>query len=346
MATTPVPNPESYHVGWICAVGTELVAALNVFDEEFQTPPLPHGDDNAYTCGRIGNHKVVVACLPQGKYGVASAATVANSMRRSFPAIDFGLMVGIAGGAPSAKHDIRLGDVVVSSPTGGTGGVIHYEFGKRIQDKIFERTGSLSPPPLVLLNALQKLKALHELRGHRIAETVNQMICKNACLKQNYQHPDPATDVLYQSSFLHADSDRPCVEVCKTDHIVQRSVRNSDPAVHYGLIASADQLMKDAHVRDRLAQTEGVLCFEMEAAGLMDSFRCLVIRGICDYSDTHKNDLWQGYAAATAAAYAKELLSVVTPKDINTEATQPRECLISSLGWRVDDKLNCIHFFL
>lgn len=49
----------------------------------------------------------------------------------------------------------------------------------------------------------------------------------------------------------------------------------------------------------------------MEAAGLMDNFPCLVIRGICDYSDSHKNKQWQDYAAATAAAYSKELLSVV-----------------------------------
>jgi len=80
--------------------------------------------------------------------------------------------------------------------------------------------------------------------------------------------------------------------------------------------------MKDAQVRDHLAQTEDVLCFEMEAAGLMDHFPCLVIRGICDYSDTHKNDLWQGYAAATAAAYAKELLSVVTQKEITRFITE------------------------
>jgi len=311
----------SYQVGWICAVRTEYVVACELLDQEFPTPPLPsqHHDDNAYTCGRMGDHKVVVACLPQGKYGLASAATVAKDLQRSFPAIRFGLMVGIGGGAPSAIHDIRLGDVVVSSPTGRTGGVIHYEFGKTIQDKTFERTGSLSPPPTVLLNALQKLSSLHERRGHRIAETVNQMISHNSRLKKNYRHPDPALDVLYQSSYLHADSKRPCMEACQTDQVVQRPVRDvsqDDPVVHYGLIASADRLMTDAHVRDRVAQTEGVLCFEMEAAGLMDNFGCLVIRGICDYSDTHKNDQWQGYAAATAAAYAKELLSVVTPIEV------------------------------
>jgi nucleoside phosphorylase len=45
-----------------------------------------------------------------------------------------------------------------------------------------------------------------------------------------------------------------------------------DPVIHYGLIVSADPLMKDATVRDWLAAKEEVLCFEMEAAGLMDHF--------------------------------------------------------------------------
>jgi nucleoside phosphorylase len=66
--------------------------------------------------------------------------------------------------------------------------------------------------------------------------------------------------------------------------------------------------MKDGRTRDRIAQQEEVICFEMEAAGLMDSFPCLVIRGVCDYADSHKNKRWQPYAAATAAAYAREFL--------------------------------------
>jgi len=124
------PSPESYHIGWISPVDTQYVAACELLDEAFQTPRLPHRDDNAHTCGRVGDHNVVIACLPQGKYGLTSAATVASNMLRSFPAIRFGLMVGIGGGAPSTKHDVRLGDVVVSSPIGTIGGVIHYGFGK------------------------------------------------------------------------------------------------------------------------------------------------------------------------------------------------------------------------
>jgi nucleoside phosphorylase len=54
----------------------------------------------------------------------------------------------------------------------------------------------------------------------------------------------------------------------------------------------------------------------MEAAGLMNSFPCLVIRGICDYADSHKNSQWQAYAARTAAAYAKGLLSVIPAAEV------------------------------
>ena len=82
--------------------------------------------------------------------------------------------------------------------------------------------------------------------------------------------------------------------------------------MHYGTIASGNQVMRSAAERDRVsAELGGVLCFEMEAAGLMNSFPCLVIRGICDYADSHKNKRWQPYAAATAACYAKELLGEV-----------------------------------
>jgi nucleoside phosphorylase len=310
-------EPQDYRVGWICAVQTEHVVACEFLDVEH--PPVPSSsehDDNTYTLGRIGDHNVVIACLPKGKYGLTSAASVAKDMLRTFPSIRIGLMVGIGGGAPTKKHDIRLGDVVVSSPIGRSGGVIHYEFGKTVQDKAFERTGSLDAPPPILLTALNKLNALHERKGHQIASSVEGMVHNNPRLKRKYQRPEPNTDVLYKATFVHADASEECQVSCNagTPEVIARDTRDAeqdDPVIHYGLIASADRLMKDARVRDLLAEKEEVLCFEMEAAGLMDQFPCVVIRGICDYSDTHKNDRWQGYAAAAAAAYAKELLNVI-----------------------------------
>lgn len=102
-------------------------------------------------------------------------------------------------------------------------------------------------------------------------------------------------------------------------HRPERGEEDDNPAIHYGLIASANQLMKDAHIRDKLAAEKGVLCFEMEAAGLMNHFSCLMIRGICDYADSHKNKDWQGYAAMVAAAYAKELLQQIPPNKVEAE---------------------------
>ena len=308
---------QTYTVGWICAVKTEYVAACELLDEEH--PPLPilslH-DSNAYTLGRIGDHHVVVACLPKGRYGTASAATVAKDMLRSFESIRIGLMVGIGGGAPSRKHDIRLGDVVVGCPVGRTGGVLPYRFGKAVQGKEFEITGSLNSPPTVLLTALNQLDTLHERKGHRIADTIRTMVTRNPRVREKHTHPGAEKDRWYESSCTHIDSTIGC-DIgcgCTVPPVIQRQQRTSDPddpVVHYGIIASADQLMKDAAARDQMSEQHNVLCFEMEAAGLSNDFPCVVIRGICDYSDSYKNDEWQGYAAATAAAYARELLEAI-----------------------------------
>jgi hypothetical protein len=167
-------------------------------------------------------------------------------------------MVGIGGGAPSPKHDIRLGDVVVSTPTGRTGGVIHYEFGKTIQNQKFERTGTLNTPPTMLLTALNVIEARHERKGHWIAESVDKIMRRNPRLRKKYQRPELDMDRLYKSSFIHSDRDQACVKVCgvETVQLIQRNERTADednPVVHYDLIASADQLMKDAQVRDKLA---------------------------------------------------------------------------------------------
>jgi hypothetical protein len=82
--------------------------------------------------------------------------------------------------------------------------------------------------------------------------------------------------------------------------------------------------MKCGVRRDQIsAAHDNGLCFEMEAVGLMYRFPCLVIRGICDYSDSHKNHEWQEYAAATAAAYAREILHSMAErivKDRNSTA--------------------------
>ena len=316
-SSTRTLSSHDYTVGWICAIDIEYIAACELLDEEYCSPPgqLLH-DLNAYTFGRIGDHNVVIARLPKGRYGIVSAATVAKDLFRSFGSIRIRLMVGIGGGAPSAKHDIRLGDVVVSAPTGKTGGVIHYEFGKTIQDRKFKFTGSLNSPPSDLLTVLNKVSIIHRRKGHRISESIAGMTERNWRIREDYKYPGATNDRLYTADHVHVNRGQPCETGCgkSAPPLIprqQRGIGTDSPAIHYGFIASADQLMEDAAIRDALSKEHDILCFETEAAELMDNFPCVVIRGICDYADTHKNDQWQGYAAATAAAYAKELLQAM-----------------------------------
>ncbi|KAF5713682.1 ankyrin protein [Fusarium globosum] len=317
-------DPSSYTVGWVCALSTEFTAAQEQFDEEYEPHESPEhreaNDSNVYSFGKIKGHMVVVAVMPNGQYGTASAATVAKDMIRSFRNIRFGLMVGIGGGAPTKQHDIRLGDVVVSSPTPGQSGVFQYDFGKATKEG-FQHTASHNKPPPLLLAAVAGLKTQHERKGLQIHEKVSTIVTNNKRLRAKYGRPDDP-DSLFAASVKHKSD--PCHESCVTTptDLVPRMPREEpmeDVEVHYGTIASGNTLIKDAAKRDELASKASILCFEMEAAGLMDGFRCLVVRGICDYCDSHKNDKWQGYAAMTAAIYAKQILGMIRPEAVARE---------------------------
>jgi len=322
-----------YTIGWVCALPKEQTAATAMLDQIHADLPKPPNDHNTYTLGSIGNHNVVIACLPKGEIGISSAATVASRMAGTFPSIRFGLMVGIGGGIPPK---VRLGDVVVSTPVGQFPGMIQWDFGKAKEGGSFERTGSLNNPPPSLLTALTKLETEHELNGSKIPEYLDELKEKWPRLVPKYLKSNSLEDVLFKADYGHISEsttgcdtapndddgeDEECCRFCDRTNIVKRKPR--DMRVHFGLIASGNQVIKDAAFRDKLNKDLGghVLCVEMEAAGLMNNFPCLVIRGICDYADSHKNKDWQEHAAAVAAAFAKELLEYVQPSDVNEERT-------------------------
>ena len=276
-------------MGWICALKTEMAAATAMLDEHYASLPQNSFDDNNYTLGRIGAHNVVIAGLPSGVMGTTSAANVANHITSSFPSVRFGLMVGVGGGAPSRKNDIRLGDVVISNPAGKYGGVIQYDFGKTVQEDRFERTGSLNRPPDVLLKAVGRLQAKHEMEDLELTRHLSKMVKDYPKMKEDYTYQGADHDQLFNANYIHPVGEETCAS-CDPLQAVSRPTRSYEfPQVHYVLIASGNQVMKNGVIRERLRQDLDLLCFEMEAAGLMDNFPCLVIRGICDYADTHKN---------------------------------------------------------
>lgn len=314
---------QAYTVGWICALATESTAAQVFLDQIHERSRARFtNDNNHYVLGSIAGHNVVITVLPDGEYGLSSAAIAATDMLRSYPLIRVVFMVGVGGGAPRLPtYDIRLGDVAVSSPRDGKSGVFQYDFGKTIQDQDFRTTGALSLPPRVVRTAVAALRSDHDLKGHQLDQSVEDVLRANPNLKGRYARPSCNSDRLYRSGVVHPHgSDADCADVCSRgpSDVVQRKPRDHR-IIHYGTIASANQVMKDAALRDKLATKHGIICFEMEAAGLMNTFPCLVIRGICDYSDTHKNKHWQGYAAMIAAAYAKDVLKQMIPAELDGE---------------------------
>ncbi|KAK2805838.1 hypothetical protein FQN51_008612 [Onygenales sp. PD_10] len=348
-ARKALESSDFYTVGWISPLWFELAAAIAILDEHHNRPcnfVQPLTDTNCYTWGKIGEHNVVIASLPGGEYGPTRAATTASNLMSTFPQIRFGLLVGIGAGIarPERGYDIRLGDVVVSYPEAGTGGVIQYDLGKAKPDQTWERNDPPTMPPLILLQALARLRAYHELGQSRLPEFLEAMPRKKARTLNSsppdsvYVHQGFENDRLFNSSYTHVSGDG--CGGCDEREEVQRDERGStDPEIHYGIIASGGTLFRDPARRDEIVKDIGeeCICFEMEAAGLMRHFPCLVIRGICDYADSHKNDRWQRYAAATAAAYGKELLGYVPARDL--QETQRALDFLRSMGQEINKEV-------
>lgn len=295
---------EDYTVGWVCALPVEQAAAREMLDDEYDTPRYYIHDTNVYTCGRIGGHNVVIACA-LSDISTKIASLVAIQMTSRFSSIRFCLMVGIGGGVPSEEADVRLGDVVVS------GELVQYDYGKVTSSGFGRATALALNPPPVLLNAVAALRIKHMRGRGRLLEHL-------AALDDlpGFSREAAGLDILINAEYDHDSGSTTC-ENCSKEHEVIREARQQEVVVHYGTIASSNMVMRSASERDRVsAELGGVMCFETEATGLTNSFPCLVIRGISDYADSHKNKRWQPYAAGTAAAYAKELLSVIPPADV------------------------------
>jgi len=177
----------------------------------------------------------------------------------------------------------------------------------------------------VLQTAVNRFKAQYESDGHRLEKAVKNILEKKLRLQKKYARPNLDTDRLYRIGVIYLLADKSTYAIaCGNDpsKLILQSEQTEDennPAVYYSLIVSANKLMKDALIRNKLAAEKNILCFEMEAAGLMNHFLCLMIREICDYSNLHKNKDWQEYAAMAAAAYAKDFFCLIAPNRIKAE---------------------------
>ncbi|KAK1774084.1 nucleoside phosphorylase domain-containing protein [Copromyces sp. CBS 386.78] len=337
----PPPDTARYTVGWIAPLPVELTAALGLLEDR-TTMEVP-GDDATYHVGRIGNHFVVIVVCPST--GIIAASIALTNMRRSFRNIRHILVVGTAGGVPSYGPDMEeqivLGDVVVGIPHHGTGGVTHYEFGaweaqgeNGTGDSVVVKAHTLHPSA-ALLGAVNNLRSAHMMVGGSKIPQYLQELRKGLIderTRQRYEDPGAEHDYLFEGDHHHPDGSKgkSCEGLCDTTKRAKRredrdgwAERERDrPEIHYGNIGSASAVVRSAAKRDELYARHKIICFEMEGAGVVSDHQALVIRGICNYADSHKNKKWQGYAAATAAAYAKEVLLLVpSGKRLLTESS-------------------------
>ncbi|KAF3226310.1 hypothetical protein TWF106_000805 [Orbilia oligospora] len=335
MSFEPTPDVQTEcHVAIVCALSLEATAMLGLFDEIYDKGSEAYhkkeGDRNAYTVGRIGNQNVVLCHLPG--IGTSRASSAAANLRMSYTEIKIALIVGVCGAIPMLPDgkEIFLGDIIISDS------VVKYDFGRQLPHKYERKSdkeeilGPVDKEIKALLSKLETQKS-SELFCHDAAGALRTLQNGN---NSEYRYPGRNNDILFTAEYPHqmyegaqrtsgcigcSSPGLACDEVrkrdCRTPGCQQKKIKrtrlehsNTLPAIHIGRIASADTVMKSGQHRDELALNEGVIGFEMEGAGIWDQLPCVVIKGVCDYADTHKNKKWQPYAAATAAAGASAFL--------------------------------------
>ncbi|KAM6487348.1 hypothetical protein HDV62DRAFT_151252 [Trichoderma sp. SZMC 28011] len=312
-----------YTIGWVCTLPNEQAAATVMLERKHQISDRLPDNDNTYIFGAIGQHNIVIVAPHSGSN--TDATTLVTRMLLTCPNIRISLMVGIGGGIPQKT---RLGDVVVGFPTGTDPGVVKWDMGKAdaggSQGSLI-RTGSLAPPPSTILVALAKMENDPIMTRDKLLTCLKDLESRSDMPKSFFKS-DSRQDILYESTYNHVkgpwDDDYlqgdGCLH-CDKGKIVQRRTREGGVMIHYGLIASGNQAIKNGLLRDELYKKydRNIFCIETEAAGLRNGYPCVVIRGICDYSDSHRNNEWQDYASATAAACAKALLKILPSSEID-----------------------------
>lgn len=315
-----------YYVAWICPVASlELLPSRLMLDEEHQSPSYDtQYDDNTYICGTLAGHNIVLATCPQGMTGNVNAGRLTGSLFKTFPNIKMAVLVGIGGGVPrpgppsDPVKDVHLGDVVIGWPGDGKPACVYFESGRTKVDGEFEILGMMDKPDRILLNALAVLASDHELGKTNFASHLGRLQSHT-----KFTHPGLEYDLLFQSHAKHiGEYGSSCDACCRNPfNLVRRPPRNEEHLrrffFHQGRIATGNSVIQDGARRDDISKRcDGVLCIEMEAAGVEVNRQCLVIRGISDYADSHKNDVWRSYAAGNAAVFARELLSRIQPSKV------------------------------
>ncbi|KAL8329890.1 hypothetical protein RB597_005266 [Gaeumannomyces tritici] len=331
-APHPPPPPADrggFHLAIVCALKLEVDTVSLLFDEIYERPyGRVAGDNNHYSTGRVGNHAVVLLLLPD--MGTRSAASSAAALRIAYPNVELALIVGVCGGLPRIDgDDTFLGDVVVSKS------IFNYDFGRQYSGEFVAKTtveDTLGRAGRNVRSFLASLETEHQLGLLQRAAAGNLASLRDAAKSRSrradYRAPRRSSDRIFAADYPHRHlsgcaacaAEAFCEEAaglscaalgCDEDKLLSRRDRrplDSVPRIFMGKVASGNAVLKSGKRRDEMARRHGVVAFEMEGAGTWDEVPSIVVKGICDYADSHKNKAWQDFAAATAAAVAVAML--------------------------------------
>ncbi|KAI6778332.1 uncharacterized protein J7T54_003339 [Emericellopsis cladophorae] len=228
------------------------------------------------------------------------------------------------------NHYITGRDVIISKS------VVQYDFGRQHPDKfvrkdsVEDNLGRANKDIRNLIAVFESDRGIDRLeeRATQVLQELQQKLPRRRSGK--YDSPGAAQDKLFKSDYHHkhqnklncicqsclGDFDPVCPEALKSpcddlgcDHsfLEPRPQRlTQSPAAHTGVIASGDLVLRSAAHRNKIFMETKAVAFEMEGAGVWDEVPCIVVKGVCDYADSHKHKGWQDYAAATAASERKE----------------------------------------
>lgn len=328
---------DDFEIALMCALPEELAAVDEIVDEFWDTNGDPFGklerDPNSYSTGRIGKHNVVIVLL--SNMGKAHASSAASNIRLSYRRVKIILLVGVCGAMPQSDHDeILLGDVVIGDR------VLQHDFGRKYGDSFRSKTEHAdvlgrSMDVSSIVNKYKTPRSRTNLENHavRILESTRAKLAQTK-RKGIYDYPGRAQDRLFKPEFRHRHTSIPVTCICAhcfhdcdpvcglaleescqslncdDAEVIERKrpLTDVNPTVHIGAIASGDMVIKSGTYRDSLSKSLGSVAFEMEASGVWEQLPCLVVKGVCDYADSHKEKHWQRYAAATAASVCKSLI--------------------------------------
>ncbi|KAH8689020.1 putative zinc finger protein [Talaromyces proteolyticus] len=343
-------NRAGFEIAIICALPLEVNAVLCSLDETWDDSRQYYGksvgDPNDYDFGKVGDHPVVIAKLP-GMGNVTSSSS-AQSLKISFNSIRLALLVGICGAVPfrpdNKASEILLGDVIMSEV------IVQLDFGRQYADR-FNRKDTIldvhGRPNEEILALLNRWKTPILLKKFRAGTMDHLKTLMQASSQVEPFYPGPSQDKLFPPEYTHkhhwsceictksgSECEEAKVSSCRDLHcddnmliarrrlgMAKSSFSSIDdympiPEIHFGCIGTSNSVIRSAQHRDYYAELENIIAFEMEGAGVWDKFNCLIIKGVCDYCDSHKSKDWQHYAAAVAACAAKEvLLQYVSPQN-------------------------------